>query len=101
MKTINNIKQSAISAVKNDNRLIADVAKEYAISNRKLFKWLNDKPKKISVKSFDDHALRDNTEALKIDIQTLLKEVQLLRTELRQSKHSEKTQKESTTTAIH
>jgi transposase-like protein len=96
-----NIKQNAISAVKNDNRLIADVAKEYGISNRKLFQWINAKPKRFSIKNFDVHAVQDDTMALKIDIQTLLNEVQLLRIELRQSKHSEKIQKESTTTIVH
>lgn len=90
MKTIDSLKSKAINAVKVDKRLIADVAKEFGISRRKLFTWLNQKNAKCTTKHSKNQPTSISNAALKSQINTLQNEVQQLKTDLKQYRITER-----------
>jgi|GEM_PF-2796291 len=84
MNTLASIKTKAIEAVKNDGRLIADVAAEFGISRRKLYQWLSAKKTQLSSPVTARNVVGAETLALKAQLKLLQTEVQLLKSRLSQ-----------------
>lgn len=90
MKNLEVIRKEAISAVRNDERLIADVAAEYGISRRQLYHWLSAKPQKSFLKDNSANSAEEEIVVLKVQLRMLLTEVQTLKSQLCQYKNNNK-----------
>ena len=86
MKNLKVIRSNAVSAVKDDGRLIADVAAEFGIPRRKLYQWLSAKPERSAANNQVDNVVGAETMALKAQLKILHTEVQLLKSQLSQYK---------------
>ncbi len=54
------LKMMAINMVKQEGRLISEVAKEMSVSNRKLFRWLQESANQSLFKSESETAVFDS-----------------------------------------
>lgn len=82
MNRLNTLKTAAINAVKNDQRLIGDVAKEFGISSRKLYQWLSEKPNSKAKPTRRKQT--NDVVSMKIALKLLESEVSQLKNELKQ-----------------
>lgn len=55
------LKMMAINMVKQEGRLISEVAKEMGVSNRKLFRWLQESANQSLFKDEDETVAFDST----------------------------------------
>ena len=78
------MKIEAIRAVKADGRLIADVASEFGVSQRKLYLWLNGSSRKTNRKPTVRKKVVNDPLALDLKLRSLQLEIELLKTKLSQ-----------------